>query len=207
VATASAPLDIRGDWSGALAIPPGAPNGSYFINASCVTSEGLVTQHYLSAPLTVAPQTTGTQGPAGPAGPQGPPGTNGTNGANGAPGAAGPKGDQGPAGPARAAAANPTSSTTTCTTKVTSLTTTTTTCTITYTYSTGKAAGIVNGARAEAIIRSSGKAKVLATGRVRGHKLVLRFTHLTRGHYRLTLLERASHGRWVAIGHTTLTIS
>ena len=94
-----------------------------------------------------------------------------------------------------------------CTTKVTSLTTTTTTCTITYTYNTGKATDIVNGARAEAIIRSGGKAKVLATGRVRGHKLVLRFTHLKRGRYRLTLLERKSHGKWVAIGHTALTVS
>jgi streptogramin lyase len=209
--TATATLDKSGDWSGTLTVPTNAANGTpYFVGARCTDAEGFVAQNYAEGTFAVVAAGSGTQGPAGstgPAGAQGPPGTNGTNGTNGAPGAAGPKGDQGPAGPSGAAAANPTSSTTTCTTKVTSLTTTTTTCTITYTYPTGKTAGIVSGARAEAIIKSGGKAKVLATGKVRDHKLVLRFTHLKRGRYRLTLLEHTSHGKWVAIGHTTLTIS
>jgi hypothetical protein len=223
VQTATATLDGSGDWSGTLTIPTNASNGTaYLVGARCNDGEGVVAQNYAEGVFAVAAASSGTQGPAGstgpagPAGAQGPPGTNGTNGtngttggngANGVPGAAGPKGDQGPAGPAGPAGASPASSTTTCTTKVTSLTTTTTTCTVTYTYTAGKAAATVNGARAEAIIRSGGKAKVLATGRVRGHKLVLRFTHLERGRYRLTLLERTSHGKWVAIGHTTLTIS
>jgi hypothetical protein len=214
VQTATATLDGSGDWSGTLTIPTNADNGAtYFVGARCNDDEGVAAQNYAEGTFAVAAASSGTQGPAGstgPAGAPGPPGangTNGTNGASGAPGAAGPKGDQGAAGPAGAAGASPTSSATTCTTKVTSLTTTTTTCTITYTYSAGKAANIVNGARAEAIIRSGGKAKVLAAGRVRGHKLMLRFTHLGRGHYRLTLLERKADGRWVSIGHTTLTVS
>lgn len=129
VAGATAPLDGSGDWSGTLAIPSDLANGSYFVSARCVTSQGLTTQNYASGPLTVAPASTGSQGPAGP---QGPPGTNGTNGVNGVAGPSGPQGatgPQGPAGPAGAAAPKPIGQTMSCTTTVNSLTRSTTTCT------------------------------------------------------------------------------
>lgn len=137
VASATAPLDTSGDWSGALTIPSTASDGSYFVDATCVTSQGLVTQNYTSGLLTVAQAPTAVPGPQGPPGAQGSPGANGINGLNGAVGPIGPQGVQGlagPAGAAGAAAPKPIGQTVRCITTVTSLTSTTTTCTITDTY-------------------------------------------------------------------------
>jgi hypothetical protein len=216
VATATVPLDTSGDWSGTLTIPSAASNGSYFVDATCVTSQGLVTQNYAAGPLTVAPAATPVPGPQGPPGPQGQPGingTNGTNGANGVDGAIGPTGPQGPqgvqgatgpSGPAGAAAPKPIGQTVKCTTTVTSLTTTTTSCTITYTYAATSAA---RDGRAVATVRVNGRTTVIGTGRIRNHKLSLKLARLRAGRYRLTLVELRPHHRAVVIGHTTLTVS
>jgi hypothetical protein len=79
---------------------------------------------------------------------------------------------------------------------------TTTTCTVTYTYASGSARGVV-----VAIATIHGRTRVMARGFIKHRKLRLRFTHLTRGHYRLTLLEVPRHGQPVAIGHTSITVS
>ena len=217
VASASASsFDLSGDWSGTLTVPAAATNGSaYIVSASCFepAADGTSdTQNYVSGTFVVG-SGGGNQGPQGPAGPQGSTGATGPQGPSGPQGATGPQGaPQGPAGPqgatglAGAAGASPTGSTTTCTTKITSVTTTVTTCTATYTYSAGMAAALIRGARAEATIKVDGKTKVVGTGRVREHKLVLTFKHLSRGHYRLMLIE-LTHGKRVPIGHTTLTIT
>jgi hypothetical protein len=112
-------------------------------------------------------------------------------------------GGQGPAG---SPGPRPTSSTTACTTRITSLTTSTTTCTVTYTYSTAAATSFIRNAQAEATAKIHGKTEVIGTGRIRAHRVVLSFQHLSRGHYRLTLIE-LTHGERVVIGHTTLTVS
>jgi hypothetical protein len=216
VATATAPLDTSGDWSGTLTVPSSASNGSYFVDATCITSQGLVTQNYASGALTVGPAPTPVPGPQGPPGPQGTPGTNGTNGTNGIDGtnglngAVGPtgpqgaQGGQGPAGPAGAAAPKPIGQTVKCTTTVTSLTSTSTSCTITYTYAATSAA---RDGRAVATARVHGKTTVVGTGRIRGHRFSLKLAHLRPGRYRLTLVELRPHHRPVVVGHTTLTVS
>jgi len=47
----------------------------------------------------------------------------------------------------------------------------------------------------------------VAIGTIRNHKLKLKFAHLHRGRYRLTLIERRPHHQRLVIGHTTLTVS
>ena len=124
----------------------------------------------------------GATGQHGPGGPQGPVGATGPQRPAGA---TGPKRPPGPIGPIAA--------TSSCTTKLTSLTTSTTTCMITYTFPTRIAGDLVNDARAEATVSVDGHRKLVATGVIRHHKLVLTFKHLGRGRYRLTLLELRAH--------------
>jgi hypothetical protein len=47
----------------------------------------------------------------------------------------------------------------------------------------------------------------VGTGRIRNHKLKLKFKHLHRGRYRLTLNLLRAHHRPRVIGHTTLTVT
>jgi hypothetical protein len=195
---------------GGIGVPAGAANGTtYVVRARCTDADGVTAQEYTPATFTVAAPVPGAQGPPGPQGTPGTNGlngTNGTNGLNGTTGAAGPQGPAGPQGATGPGGPSPTSSTTTCTTKITSLISASTSCTITYTYRAGKAADLVHGARAEATTKVNGKIKMIGTGTVRQHKLVLTFNHLHRGHYRLTLTE-LTHGKRVLIGHTMLTVS
>lgn len=205
----SATLDNAGDWSATLTIPATPATGEYLVGASCADVHGLITQQYARATFVVEPASSSGTGPQGPSGPQGNPGTDGTNGTNGTNGAAGPPGPmgntgaQGPVGPA---GPSPIGSTSTCTTKI-SKTGTTQTCTVTYTYSNSAAADMVSGARAEATVMVHRRTRVVATGRVRGHKLVLRFKHLKRGRYNLTLWQVRAHHQRQMIGHTSLVIS
>jgi hypothetical protein len=66
---------------------------------------------------------------------------------------------------------------------------------------------MVREARAEAVAEIGGRVRVVATGRIRDRKLRLTYRHLTRGRYRLTLLEFLGHHKMAAIGHTSLVIS
>lgn len=206
VSTGSARLDSSGDWTGTLTVPATAPDGTYTVGARCNDANGVDTQNYAYGAFTVG-AASGPTGPQGPPGPQGNPGSNGVNGAAGAPGSPGPKGDQGAAGPAGPPGPSPASSKTSCKTSAKSRTVSTTTCTITYTYSGPIAAtSLVNGERAEATAAIDGKTRVVATGRVRDHSVVLHFKPLKRRRYRLTLLELRNATRLV-IGHPTLDIS
>ena len=47
----------------------------------------------------------------------------------------------------------------------------------------------------------------MGTGRIRNHRLKLKFKHLHRGRYRLTLKLLGPHHKRTVIGHTTLTIT
>ncbi|MGO9901285.1 MAG: hypothetical protein ACLP0J_16715 [Solirubrobacteraceae bacterium] len=78
---------------------------------------------------------------------------------------------------------------------------------MTYTYKASATTDMVNGARAEATATIAGKSAVVATGAIRGQKLVLRFKHLGRGRYRLTLFQLRAHEKPQMIGHTSLVIS
>jgi hypothetical protein len=62
-------------------------------------------------------------------------------------------------------------------------------------------------ARAEAVAEVGGRVRVVATGRIRDRKLRLTYRHLTRGRYRLTLLELHGREHPLVIGHTSLVIS
>jgi hypothetical protein len=62
-------------------------------------------------------------------------------------------------------------------------------------------------ARAEAVALVHGRVRVVATGRIRDHRLRLTYRQLRRGRYGLTLLELRAHQRPVVIGHTSLVIS
>jgi hypothetical protein len=180
-----------------LSVPAGTANGSYFVGAQCTNGDDQ--QNYEYTPFTVGPAPASPGGgTVGPPGPQGNPGTNGTNGTNGAAGKNGTNGTN---------AASPTASTTKCTTTLTSLTVTTTTCTVKYTYSASESTDLRNGARAQATATVGGRTVVVATGRVRGHRLRLTFQQLKRGHYKLTLWQLRGHAKREVIGHTSPVIS
>jgi probable HAF family extracellular repeat protein len=221
--TATVGLDSSGDWTAALTLPADGTSGTTFVvSAHCADVGGAVTQNYADAGFAVtSAQSGGTTGPPGPAGPPGPVGATGpqgptgSTGSRGATGSVGPVGATGPGGPSGlpgppgpSGPIGPTRSTSSCTTKRISLTTSTTTCTITYTYPAAAAArDLSNGARAEAIATIRGHRRVIATGVIRRHEVVLSFKHLQRGRYRLTVVELRKHRKPLAIGHTTLAIS
>jgi hypothetical protein len=223
VATADATsFDGAGDWAGTLTIPVGAANGTiYQVSASCFNLNQRATQSYASGAFVVGLPSGGSQGPPGPqgppgtagtngingaTGPQGPPGANGTNGINGGAGPQGPQGVQGvqgPAGAPGAAAPKLLSSTTKCTTS-SLIISSATTCTTTYAY---EMLGTAADGRVAAVATVHGHRRILARGRIRDHRVTLRFSKLHRGRYRLTLLALHVHRKPTVIGHTTIVVS
>jgi hypothetical protein len=78
---------------------------------------------------------------------------------------------------------------------------------VTYSYAASARAALVNGAGAYASARIRGRTAIVARGQIRNHRLTLKFTHLRKGRYRLTLWEMKPHHRSLALGHTVLVVS
>jgi len=195
------PLDGSGNWAATLTVPAGTPSGPAFLGARCLMAGGLVTQNFASGAFIVGAASGGTQGPPGP---QGPPGANGTNGANGTAGPQGPQGATGPQGPAGAPAPKLIGSTSTCTTKPGTGVSAITTCTYTFTYALP---GQAKDGTIIATARIHGRTRVIARGRVHHRRLTLTLRHMSRGSYRITLLEL--RGQWARqiLGSTSLVIT
>jgi hypothetical protein len=52
-----------------------------------------------------------------------------------------------------------------------------------------------------------GTTRVVARGHIRHHRLRLTFSHLSRGRYRVTLLELRHHQAAAVLGRTTIVVT
>jgi hypothetical protein len=80
----------------------------------------------------------------------------------------------------------------------------TTTCTYTFTYALP---GQAKDGTVIATVRTHGRTRVIARGRIRHHRFTLTFKHARRGRYRVTLLEPRPHRAPAVIATTTLVIT